>query len=167
MSKTLYKVPKPVGRMLAMLPARPGSVLFAHGLNGTLGGLLPEDLRRLLRNKRINISVIDACLSFQFIWNGKRFIGCDGEATPDLSIRASIYDFVQLARRQEDPDTLFFSRRLVMEGDTELALAVKNMLDAIDAPIFSIEKLMPESVLQSIRQKIGRTIRAGSATHSH
>ena len=32
--------------------------------------------------------------------------------------------------RLEDPDTLFFSRRLVIEGDTELGLALKNALDA-------------------------------------
>lgn len=166
MSKTIYQIPQQVGRILSMLPVLPGSVLFAHGLNGTLSGLLPDDLRLLLRDKRINISVNDACLSFHFIWNGTRFIACNGESAPDLSIRASIHDFIQLARRQEDPDTLFFSRRLVMEGDTELGLAVKNTLDALDAPIFGIEKLMPESVLQAIRQKLRRTIHTGSAAHS-
>jgi predicted lipid carrier protein YhbT len=34
--------------------------------------------------------------------------------------------------RQEDPDTLFFQRRLTIEGDTELGLEVKNILDALD-----------------------------------
>ena len=34
--------------------------------------------------------------------------------------------------RQEDPDTLFFNRRLKIEGDTELGLVVKNLLDSID-----------------------------------
>jgi hypothetical protein len=37
---------------------------------------------------------------------------------------------------QEDPDTLFFSRRLAMEGDTELGLLIKNTLDAIDGALF-------------------------------
>jgi len=41
--------------------------------------------------------------------------------------------FLALALRREDPDTLFFSRRLVLEGDTELGLALKNALDALDA----------------------------------
>lgn len=31
-----------------------------------------------------------------------------------------------------DPDTLFFQRRLVIEGDTELGLYVKNLMDAIE-----------------------------------
>jgi len=49
---------------------------------------------------------------------------------PDVTVRASLPDYLALALRREDPDTLFFSRRLVLEGDTELGLAIKNALDA-------------------------------------
>ena len=41
-------------------------------------------------------------------------------------------DFARLALRLEDPDTLFFNRRLLIEGDTDLGLTVKNMLDAVE-----------------------------------
>ena len=51
---------------------------------------------------------------------------------PEVTIRACAWDFYRLARRLEDPDTLFFSRRLSIDGDTELGLLVKNALDAID-----------------------------------
>jgi predicted lipid carrier protein YhbT len=37
-----------------------------------------------------------------------------------------------IAARKQDPDTLFFQRRLVIEGDTELGLYVKNLMDAIE-----------------------------------
>ena len=37
-----------------------------------------------------------------------------------------------MAARRRDPDTLFFQRRIVVEGDTELGLAVKNLLDSLD-----------------------------------
>ena len=37
-----------------------------------------------------------------------------------------------LATRAEDPDTLFFNRRLSIEGDTETALTIKNLLDALE-----------------------------------
>jgi len=50
---------------------------------------------------------------------------------PDVTIRASLRDYLALALRREDPDTLFFTRRLVVEGDTELGLALKNALDAL------------------------------------
>jgi predicted lipid carrier protein YhbT len=52
-----------------------------------------------------------------------------------------LYDLGRLAARKEDPDTLFFSRRLVMEGDTELGLLIKNTLDAIDGTLF--DRLRP------------------------
>ena len=39
---------------------------------------------------------------------------------------------ILIAARKEDPDTLFFQRRLRIEGDTELGLYVKNLMDAID-----------------------------------
>ena len=50
----------------------------------------------------------------------------------DLAISASLRDFIALWLREEDPDTLFFARRLTIEGDTDLGLTVKNLLDGID-----------------------------------
>ena len=51
--------------------------------------------------------------------------------TPDVTVRASVGDYLALALRREDPDTLFFTRRLVLEGDTALGLEIKNALDAL------------------------------------
>lgn len=50
---------------------------------------------------------------------------------PDVTIRASLADFAALALRREDADTLFFTRRLVMEGDTALGLELRNALEAL------------------------------------
>jgi predicted lipid carrier protein YhbT len=55
---------------------------------------------------------------------------------PDLKFRANLCAFLQIVTRQEDPDTLFFNRTLDIEGDTELGLIVKNMLDAVEWPGF-------------------------------
>lgn len=51
----------------------------------------------------------------------------------DVCIRGNWKEFLLLASRQEDPDTLFFRRRLVIEGDTELGLAIKNLVDSLDS----------------------------------
>ena len=40
--------------------------------------------------------------------------------------------FLELVCQKVDPDTLFFQRQLVVEGDTELGLYLKNLLDALD-----------------------------------
>jgi len=50
----------------------------------------------------------------------------------DTVIRGSGAIFAGLARRRLDPDTAFFQRRLVVDGDTELALVAKNVLDGVD-----------------------------------
>ncbi|WP_257900219.1 ubiquinone anaerobic biosynthesis accessory factor UbiT [Marinobacter sp. F4206] len=62
-------------------------------------------------------------------WEGRlRVIEGPGEAT----IRGSLTAFKTLAERKQDPDQLFFQRRLVIEGDTELGLALKNLLDGLE-----------------------------------
>lgn len=50
----------------------------------------------------------------------------------DVTIRGESPAFLAMAGKLEDPDTLFFQRRLVIEGDTELGLGVKNFLDGLD-----------------------------------
>ena len=46
-------------------------------------------------------------------------------ADADVSFSADACDLLMIAARKQDPDTLFFQRRLVIEGDTELGLYVK------------------------------------------
>lgn len=53
-----------------------------------------------------------------------------GFGAPDVIVRARMPDYFALALGREDADSLFFSRRLTIEGDTELALVLKNALDA-------------------------------------
>ena len=53
-------------------------------------------------------------------------------ADADVIFRANAADLLMIAARKQDPDTLFFQRRLVIEGDTELGLYVKNLMDAIE-----------------------------------
>jgi len=50
----------------------------------------------------------------------------------DVTFSGNLNDLILITGRIEDPDTLFFQRRLEIEGDTELGLEVKNLLDNID-----------------------------------
>lgn len=62
-------------------------------------------------------------------WAGRlRIVEGPGEVT----IRGSLGAFRTLAERRQDPDQLFFQRRLVIEGDTELGLGLKNLLDSLE-----------------------------------
>lgn len=147
---TSFVLPAAAGSLLARLPAYPGSLLLVTALNLGLAPQLPADVRALLARKKLRIHVRDARLTFDFTWTGQRFAACAAQQAADLTIAASVHDFLRLAQRQEDPDTLFFSRRLSMEGDTELGLMVKNTLDALELPILDLQQLAPPRMLARI-----------------
>lgn len=48
-----------------------------------------------------------------------------------LRIAAAGPSYWRLLSGRDDADRLFFERALVMEGDTEMGLVLKNTLDAI------------------------------------
>ena len=149
-----FELPRPVGALLSSLPAYPGSLLLVSSLNLVLAKQLPDDVRQLLLHKKLRIHVRDARLTFDFAWTGKRFAACQKSQATDLTLSASAHDFLRLAQRQEDPDTLFFSRRLSMEGDTELGLLVKNTLDAIELPVLNLDQFKPSQVLARLKAKL-------------
>lgn len=147
-------IPTPLGTMLGRLPGYPGSLLFVTGLNVALAKQLAPDVTHMLQGKKLRLRVTDANWAFDFEWHNNRFAACQNPGAADLTISASAHDFVRLARRQEDPDTLFFSRRLAMEGDTELGLLVKNTIDAIELPVLDLERLKPSQVLARLRHRL-------------
>jgi predicted lipid carrier protein YhbT len=153
MQTSPYLLPQAVGQVLSRLPAYPGSLLFVSGLNLALAKKLQPDVTALLCGKKLRLRVADARWTFDFEWRDQRFSACQNPGAADLTIAASAYDFVLLARRQEDPDTLFFSRRLCMEGDTELGLLVKNTIDAIELPAL-LEQFKPAQVLATLKARL-------------
>jgi len=80
------------------------------------------------RRIRLEVNGGQPGITFGF-WAGRlRIVDGPGEAT----IRGSLSALKTLAERKQDPDQLFFQRRLVIEGDTELGLALKNLLDSLE-----------------------------------
>lgn len=154
MNQKTFKIPEPIGKALSMLPAFPGSLMFVVALNFALQKRIPEDVQQSLVGKRLRIGVTDAKIAFDFTWKNGAFVADWGGGPTDLTIAASAHDFLLLAQRKEDPDTLFFSRRLSMEGDTELGLMVKNTLDAIDVSVFDLAKSAPATLLAELKSRL-------------
>ncbi|WP_323017088.1 ubiquinone anaerobic biosynthesis accessory factor UbiT [Castellaniella sp.] len=150
-STPVYRIPQPLAQILGRLPRYPGSMLFVTGLNLVLARHLHPDTLHMLEGRSLRIHVADANVCFDYTWRGQAFRAArHGDAEPDLTLRADAVDFYHLLQRSEDPDTLFFSRRLVIEGDTELGLMVKNTLDAIDLAVFH-PKVVLRDVLKGLR----------------
>ncbi|WP_342118469.1 ubiquinone anaerobic biosynthesis accessory factor UbiT [Pseudoduganella sp. OTU4001] len=143
MSAAALRIPAAIGRLLGRLPPQPPAWLFVQGLNRLLAPQLPEDVRQALFARRLRLRVEDAGLAIDFSWQGSAFETTRSGGAPDLTIGACAHDLLLMARRQEDPDTLFFCRRLILEGDTELGLLFKNTLDGLDASVFDWRRLLP------------------------
>jgi len=108
------------------------SRLFNHLLRGqAIAGRLPE-----LNGKRICLTFTDTRNALHFrIEQGcfrRQPAGARDTHAWDVRISGTLRDFLLMATRREDPDTLFFNRRLNIEGDTATGLHVKNLLDALD-----------------------------------
>lgn len=145
-----FRLPAPFAALLARLPPYPASWVFVQGLNRLLAQQLPGDVRAHLQGRSLRLRLLDAGVAVDFAWRGSLFSAARHLQTPDLTIGASVHDLMLLARRQEDPDTLFFSRRLLLEGDTELGLLFKNTLDALELPPFDLQSLHPRRVLAQL-----------------
>lgn len=78
----------------------------------------------------------------------------------DVSFSGEANDLILIAGRKEDPDALFFQRRLKIEGDTELGLEVKNLLDSLDMSALPALIRLP---LQDLAELVSR-VRAAPVT---
>jgi predicted lipid carrier protein YhbT len=120
-------------KLLQLLPEAPPAHALALALNaGICIGLVSRSVLEPLLGKKVSLEVSDLGARVRVAYDGNRFKAYGGGAPTDLTIRSTASGFLALALRREDPDTLFFTRRLVMTGDTDLGLVVKNVLDAID-----------------------------------
>lgn len=128
----LPAIPAALVKLNRHLPLPLTSIPFAAGL---------EIARRLqwltpppeLDGRRFAITVNDLGLKVAFCCVHGSFRPLfKGEA--ELSLSAGRADFLALLRGEADADTLFFQRKLKIEGDTELGVIVKNWLDATERP---------------------------------
>ncbi|MEB5540423.1 ubiquinone anaerobic biosynthesis accessory factor UbiT [Vibrio cholerae] len=85
-----------------------------------------------LEDKWLKVEVKDMELCWFISYQNDKLVVADNPVAEDVSFSGNLNDLVLIAGRKEDPDTLFFQRRLSIEGDTELGLEVKNLMDSVD-----------------------------------
>ncbi len=117
---------------LRALPALVHNTLLVTTLNKIFSDDLKNGELDFLEGKVMHISIEDAGLEYRLSLQNNRLVVCDTNTSADLSLQGNVYDYLLLASRQEDTDTLFFNRHLHIQGDTELGLYVKNYLDGMD-----------------------------------
>jgi len=140
-------LPAPLSLPLKILPAFVHNKALVNTLNRVFHNEIKQGELEFLQDKIIQISIEDAGIEYRFSYHHDKLLVVDESLSPNLVLRGTIYNYLLLASRQEDTDTLFFSRRLQMQGDTELGLYVKNFLDGMDMDSHQIPRYI-ESLLQ-------------------
>jgi predicted lipid carrier protein YhbT len=136
-----FTLPAPLTRLGHKLPQLPPTLALVTALNLALGRVIPREPLAPLIGKRFTLRVRDAGMCLRFAYGAHGFRPLFDARPADLTITARARDFIALLLREEDPDTLFFNRRLLMEGDTDLGLLVKNTLDGVELPSFTQQEL--------------------------
>ena len=132
--------PPPRVGSLRTLPGRllPGR-LHSQGLTLLLNRLLSEALAGgeldFLQDRVLQIEVMDLALDYRLTLDRGKLAAAAPGSAPDVRFGGRSREFLLLALNEEDPDTLFFQRRLQLEGDTELGLEIKNLLYSLDGDL--------------------------------
>lgn len=116
--------------LLAGLPRRLHDAAFEHLAAKAMQIPTVTGEFAFLEGRTIGITVTDLGLRWSFgLREGRLVVVADA---PEAEVRGTATDLLLLASRLEDADTLFFQRRLVLTGDTDLGLHARNTLDRLE-----------------------------------
>ena len=135
----LLPPPRRLAPLLRVVPDR----LLGRALEAALRHVLAAPIRSgsldLLLGRRIGIEVSDLGLRWVVKLDQQSQLQvCPLGESAEATVKGSATDLLLLASRREDADTLFFQRRLLVTGDTELGLTARNLLDQLpwdDVPL--------------------------------
>ena len=142
MNEQIIRLPKLLSLPLRVVPNAVHSVALALILNRLFASRIKAGEMDFLRGKSLQVRITDTGTEYCLSLEACSFKASD-QGDPDVIMSGTLYDFLVLASREEDPDTLFFNRRLRMEGDTAVGLELKNYLDSLD---WEMPKNFPEFI---------------------
>lgn len=137
-SRMIDVMPKILRPSLKLLPFAAQKRLLLPALTSVFQEAIEDGDFEFLQGKWLKIVISDLNLYWWLSFDQDKLImASESELQAkniieDVCFSATGDDLVLIAGRKQDPDTLFFQRRLKIEGDTELGLEVKNLIDAID-----------------------------------
>ncbi|HWS76308.1 MAG TPA: SCP2 sterol-binding domain-containing protein [Quisquiliibacterium sp.] len=141
-----FSMPGPLASLGRSLPQWPHALALATALNAAnRREVFGEAEREALAGRVVRIRVQDAGICASVVFRDGRFRVAPAGAEAALCFTANASAYLQMLARQEDPDTLFFHRRLLVEGDTDLGLLVKNLLDRVELPGWLSSRLQSQT----------------------
>lgn len=142
--------PRLLALPLGLVPGTVHSTAAVILLNRVFASALHEGELDFMQGRTLRVHVQDMRLKFCLALGQGRLVAAREGRLPDLSISGNLHAFLLLAARREDSDTLFFQRRLLMEGNTELGLELKNFLDAQDLESIWLSRQLERLLRQAL-----------------
>jgi len=162
-------MPKILRPSLKLLPFSAQKALLLPALSSVFQESIEDGDFEFLQGKWLKIVISDLNLHWWLSFDQDKLVMASmnellaANITEDVCFSATGDDLILIAGRKQDPDTLFFQRRLKIEGDTELGLEVKNLIDAIDIDQLpsSVHSLVAFSAtfLQNTRDELANSSR--------
>ena len=141
--------PPAIGWVSTKVPSTINCIATQMIINHTFCEQIADGDFDFLQNRMLQIEILDAGLYVGLSFNQNKitcthFDNTSIEADATLSIDTP--NAISLIQQQVDPDTLFFQRKLKINGDTELAHNVKNTIDTLDPEV--IPKLLMKFIVE-------------------
>lgn len=129
-----FTLPRParVLRPVRLLPAGVLDAVVASVSTRLLRDRIADGALDLLHGRVIRIDIRDPEVNVRLTLRNGQIRPAPPGQDAAATVTAVAEDLVLVMAQRVDPDTLFFHRRLSVQDDTALGLAVKNVLDSID-----------------------------------
>lgn len=138
----------PLRRFLTLIPDIVHTRACCRIVNHLLTNQSVKSYLGQLDGKILRLTINDAhtrlCITFH---SGLLCPAEDLHHNADIHIHGRLRNFLLLATRNADPDTMFFNRDLCLEGNTEDGLYIKNILDALEFDVESYLKTFVSNTL--------------------
>lgn len=147
-----------LGLPVKLLPSAMVNKPLTKAINHIFRSPVEEGDFDFIEDRCLKIHITDIDVSFYISFDGEQLTATSPRHF-DVEFQGNSKAFLKLASRQEDPDTLFFQRSLMIEGDTELGLGVKNLLDSLE-----LEQLpIPVQILAWFGQQVQKKMPVANA----
>ena len=123
--------PSIVGLPLRAVPPPLHRLVLERLLNAHFREALDDGEFDYLEGHTLAVEVADMKLRWVFGSENGRLVMLGRRDQADTVIRGDAVEFLLLLGRMEDPDTLFFQRRIQVSGDTTVGLTTRNLLDRL------------------------------------
>ena len=129
----LTHLPKALLLPFAKLPGCVQQSVIKKVLSQVLKPSLELGELDFLNRNYLEVVITDVALTFYIsVEEANLIVQSERPLGGNVSFQGNSNYMLLMMSREIDPDTLFFQRKLLMTGDTELGLEIKNFLDDFD-----------------------------------